>query len=315
MAYLSGDVDEKVAKINAEIKANIERSKESGWQENRLQVNSMNFASRMHNISRQIILAVTTPLVIDQALEALKENRKPVIGLENTGESLLKMLLVKDEKAISIIDDINELKGKQEFIQLLNQLSSGEISQVEYNKNPLVLNLNNLEEKLSEYNHTEKILAKPPNIADLLESMLDRLDTIQIRDRYGSVRSETIIDEKYLEFKEIIRDEIKKLPDIPLCPLDQMTIALEEKGYKVGEISGREFCLRKINNNDGVVYKVEKRTENTPVEKTKACSEFQSGKLDVMILSRSGSTGLSLHAIPVNGGNLANSDHLRQREF
>ena len=315
MAYLSGDVDEKVAKINAEIKANIERSKESGWQENRLQVNSMNFASRMHNISRQIILAVTTPLVIDQALEALKENRKPVIGLENTGESLLKMLLVKDEKAISIIDDINELKGKPEFIQLLNQLSSGEISQVEYNKNPLVLNLNNLEEKLSEYNHTEKILAKPPNIADLLESMLDRLDTIQIRDRYGSVRSETIIDEKYLEFKEIIRDEIKKLPDIPLCPLDQMTIALEEKGYKVGEISGREFCLRKINNNDGVVYKVEKRTENTPVEKTKACSEFQSGKLDVMILSRSGSTGLSLHAIPVNGGNLANSDHLRQREF
>ena len=57
--------------------------KESKWQENRLQVNSMNFASRMHNISRQIILAVTTPLVIDQALEALKKTEKPVIGLEN----------------------------------------------------------------------------------------------------------------------------------------------------------------------------------------------------------------------------------------
>ncbi|WP_228201076.1 hypothetical protein [Acinetobacter sp. FDAARGOS_559] len=90
MAYLSGDVEEKVAKMNSEIKHNLEHMKEGSWQENRMQVNSMNFASRMHNISRQILLSVTTPLIIDQALESLKENRKPVIGLENTGESLLK---------------------------------------------------------------------------------------------------------------------------------------------------------------------------------------------------------------------------------
>ncbi|KAE9682828.1 hypothetical protein GP721_31720, partial [Enterobacteriaceae bacterium TzEc077] len=40
-----------------------------------------------------------------------------------------------------------------------------------------------------------------------------------------------------------------------------------------------------------------------------------SGILDAMIITRAGSTGLSLHAFPVNDGSPSQSDHLRQREF
>ncbi|RJN33859.1 helicase, partial [Acinetobacter baumannii] len=136
MAYLSGDVEEKVAKMNSEIKHNVEHMKEGSWQENRMQVNSMNFASRMHNISRQILLSVTTPLIIDQALESLKENRKPVIGLENTGESLLKMLLLKDSKAFELLDQINELKDSSDYDRALSDLNSGKMNQNEFDQEP-----------------------------------------------------------------------------------------------------------------------------------------------------------------------------------
>lgn len=316
MAYLSGDVDEKVAKINADIKNNIEHAKEGGvWQNNRLHVNSMNFSSRMHNLSRQIILAVTTPLVIDQALVSLSENRKPVIGLENTGESLLKMLLIKDDKTLDLIDQVNELKNSPDFSKNLELLSSGAITLTDYNNEKVIRDINELEFQISKFNQLEVTLPKAPSVSDLLNTMLDRLDTIQVRDRYGSVRTEKIVDKKYMEFKDEIKLEIEKLPEIPLCPLDMIINELEEKGYKVGEISGREFRLKKVESNDGIFYKVEKREENSPLEKTKACNAFQSGKLDVMILSRSGSTGLSLHAIPVNGGEQNQSDHLKQREF
>lgn len=50
--------------------------------------------------------------------------------------------------------------------------------------------------------------------------MVHKLDIIQVRDRYGQVRSETIDDEIYSDFKQDILDNIRKLPDIPLCPLD-----------------------------------------------------------------------------------------------
>ncbi|MFW2779419.1 strawberry notch C-terminal domain-containing protein, partial [Acinetobacter baumannii] len=145
--------------------------------------------------------------------------------------------------------------------------------------------------------------------------MVHKLDIIQVRDRYGQVRSETIDDEIYSDFKQDILDNIRKLPDIPLCPLDLIKAELESRGYKVGEISGREYQLKKIDSNQGSVFKVEVRQENNPTAKTKACNEFQSGILDAMIITRAGSTGLSLHAIPVNDGSPSQSDHLRQREF
>ncbi|EPL0770029.1 strawberry notch C-terminal domain-containing protein, partial [Acinetobacter baumannii] len=315
MAYLSGDVEEKVAKMNSEIKHNLEHMKEGSWQENRMQVNSMNFASRMHNISRQILLSVTTPLIIDQALESLKENRKPVIGLENTGESLLKMLLLKDSKAFELLDQINELKDSSDYDRALSDLNSGKMNQIEFDQEPIIVKLKKLEQDLAQFKQEDTILAKPPTIADLLENMVHKLDIIQVRDRYGQVRSETIDDEIYSDFKQDILDNIRKLPDIPLCPLDLIKAELESRGYKVGEISGREYQLKKIDSNQGSVFKVEVRQENNPTAKTKACNEFQSGILDAMIITRAGSTGLSLHAIPVNDGSPSQSDHLRQREF
>ncbi|WP_375591491.1 strawberry notch-like NTP hydrolase domain-containing protein [Acinetobacter baumannii] len=220
MAYLSGDVEEKVAKMNSEIKHNVEHMKEGSWQENRMQVNSMNFASRMHNISRQILLSVTTPLIIDQALESLKENRKPVIGLENTGESLLKMLLLKDSKAFELLDQINELKDSSDYDRALSDLNSGKMNQNEFDQEPIIVKLKKLEQDLAQFKQEDTILAKPPTIADLLENMVHKLDIIQVRDRYGQVRSETIDDEIYSDFKQDILDNIRKLPDIPLCPLD-----------------------------------------------------------------------------------------------
>ncbi|RIX05486.1 helicase, partial [Acinetobacter baumannii] len=191
----------------------------------------------------------------------------------------------------------------------------GKMNQNEFDQEPIIVKLKKLEQDLAQFKQEDTILAKPPTIADLLENMVHKLDIIQVRDRYGQVRSETIDDEIYSDFKQDILDNIRKLPDIPLCPLDLIKAELESRGYKVGEISGREYQLKKIDSNQGSVFKVEVRQENNPTAKTKACNEFQSGILDAMIITRAGSTGLSLHAIPVNDGSPSQSDHLRQREF
>jgi len=76
--------------------------------------------------------------------------------------------------------------------------------------------------------------------------------------------------------------------DIPASPIDAITEKLEEMGYKVGEITGR---TKKVVTRDGKPV-VEKRATE-PVE---SANSFNNGETDVLILNRSGATGISLHA-------------------
>src|SRR5690606_1195853 len=69
---------------------------------------------------------------------------------------------------------------------------------------------------------------------------------------------------------------------------------LQQAGYKVGEITGRQATLdyRK----DGAYYRVRPGKEVSIAGRRKAIAEFNGGKLDAMIINQAGSTGLSLHA-------------------
>ena len=53
-------------------------------------VNSTNFTSLMHNIVNQMLLAIKVNAVADRAIQALRENEKPVITVANTMGAFLK---------------------------------------------------------------------------------------------------------------------------------------------------------------------------------------------------------------------------------
>ncbi|MGM9693808.1 MAG: strawberry notch C-terminal domain-containing protein, partial [Alloprevotella sp.] len=63
-----------------------------------------------------------------------------------------------------------------------------------------------------------------------------------------------------------------------------------EKGFKVGELTGRNMYVER--NEDGRVV-VKRRTDR---DKKRMQREFNNGELDVLILNKSASTGISLHA-------------------
>lgn len=65
---------------------------------------------------------------------------------------------------------------------------------------------------------------------------------------------------------------------------------MQKAGYKVGELTGRKTQF--IYNDNGSVSKV-KRTDT---DKKKLAREFNDGSLDALILNKSASTGISLHA-------------------
>lgn len=94
-------------------------------------------------------------------------------------------------------------------------------------------------------------------------------------------------EQKYYELIDQIRESAK---GTFLSPLDLITMRLQDAGYKVGELTGRELMVRK--GEDGN-YVIETRKEKN---KKKSAADFNSGKVDVLILNKAASTGISLHA-------------------
>lgn len=74
-----------------------------------------------------------------------------------------------------------------------------------------------------------------------------------------------------------------------VSPVDRIRERLEEAGYKVGELSGREFSIQKLP--DGKYHKVKRKTENPD----KVTDDYNTGKIDVLLINGSGSTGRSMH--------------------
>jgi hypothetical protein len=92
----------------------------------------------------------------------------------------------------------------------------------------------------------------------------------------------------YHEVEDIIRESTS---GIFISPLDAITEKLNQRGYKVGELTGRQQYVE-LDENTGE-YVVRRRTDR---DKKKMQREFNNGTLDVLILNKSASTGISLHA-------------------
>lgn len=79
------------------------------------------------------------------------------------------------------------------------------------------------------------------------------------------------------------------LPDWDLAPLDRLRRALDDRGIRAGELSGRQTRL--VVRPDG--WNVVPRTDPDRNEVVRA---FNGGDLDVMFVTRAGCAGISLHA-------------------
>ena len=88
-----------------------------------------------------------------------------------------------------------------------------------------------------------------------------------------------------------VKEKIMNLSaDLPISPMDAIRMKIEEAGYTVAEITGR---TTQLNRTEDGRYIVEGRKDR---DKKAAMRDFNAGKLDVLMINKSGSTGISLHA-------------------
>lgn len=141
------------------------------------------------------------------------------------------------------------------------------------------------------------VTIEPLTFRDVLFRVLDRIDKISVRNGYGEVTVEDPISlaetpeeaGAWLDLKDRLREKIAAFPDLPILAIDQIREGLHAAGYSVGEISGRQYQLS--TRDDGKLSVLPRSND-----RLKVIHQFNNGGLDAVILTRAGSTGLSLHA-------------------
>lgn len=165
--------------------------------------------------------------------------------------------------------------------------------EIKAGRHPVIALESTMESTIKDYTPGETI-AEPSFSASLLKG-LDNCMQYTVKDDRSKETHMTYTPNElgeegetaYYKLQDFIRESTK---DIFISPLDAIIERLHEKGYRVGELTGRNTYVERTD--DGKIV-VRRRTDK---DKKRMQREFNSGALDVLILNKSASTGISLHA-------------------
>lgn len=285
MSFLAGDVKKVIDQMNSKYTKQWEEIPPDDRQGSRMKASSMNFGSRLYSINRQFLLGIKIEEAIEASLQALQEGRKPVIAVENTGESLLRQVLSRRAGVEGLEATLADLEERDD--KLTDQ--EREIK-------------DQIKEKITQ-SIRETRLDNPPQFRELLEIMLDRIGEIKVQTRYGEYETKRPSSQEYRDSEDALRERIRAFGELPLTPIDLIKHELGSRGFPVAEVSGRGSSLKVIDD----LWTPSFHPKSDAVANV---AGFQSGKFDAIVITRSGSTGISLHATD----RFADSD-IRQRDF
>jgi hypothetical protein len=139
------------------------------------------------------------------------------------------------------------------------------------------------------------------SFGDVLGRYLERSRDVVLKDFEGLQTRRRLTDEElgadgvaaYDAARELIADT--DLSQVPLSSIDYIKWRLHQEGYTVDEVTGRKNIVE-YGADRPMTYGRRFSQETKPQGKIEVVNRFNHGQLDVVILNRSGSTGISLHA-------------------
>ncbi len=258
LAGMSQEIARPISVIDKDLKKQIKDAGASYIPSGKpIGVSSSNFGSRLFGISRQIALVYVVNQVADAAVEALKNGQKPVIVMEQTMDAAIDAANLQEEGSENLLEDVTEDGVVVDAVGRMRQLS----------------------------------------LRDLLVRMIQASAQISIRDDYGNSRRVSVFDlfeehgirsEVEMVYERLL-EKVSYIEDLPAMPLDIVADRIRKAGYTCGEISGRKHSY--TFNEDGSI------APSDPIPgRSASIFKFNNGETDAVLLTRAGSTGISLHS-------------------
>jgi hypothetical protein len=342
MAYLSGDLNKRIELINEEIQNKIMKQEQRNGvfinedlQENKvvnrkiksLQLNKTSIGAPLYKMARLFIASLLADSAADKAIEALKNNRKPIILLENTVQSVLEEIFEQDE-----IDNGVGAEGKEKNLPDFKDLMKRTLRQLTtVKRNGLSVPIYEVD-PVSKFTNSilkEAIKRLPNNIKklndddsknpkDFKEQIVDLVELIAVerREKDGELDLDLLgaslqsIRALVESLPKTLKDSHKKIFNLPNAVLPELANnimniekmidslpdlpisvidTVKDKIRKAG-YSCDEITGRSYEIIDGRVVKREK------TKKTIVKNRFNQGLTDALVINNAGTTGIDLHA-------------------
>lgn len=207
---------------------------------------------------------------LGSTINRLSRNLLLLFKIEDLCDSIIKNSLGNNHKAVVVIDST--------FSSIINKVIA---FQNKY-KIKEIINSEDEDSELDTEEFDEK-LANSDYKLNFQQILLYIIDEV-----IGNVIEEhkPLIDQEIIDQFEKLKDSTILFEPLQISPIDMIIQTLAKNGIKANEISGRTIYI----NEEGKVAKLHKRP------KPHLVAEFNSGEVDVTILTRAGASGLSLHA-------------------
>ena len=181
------------------------------------------------------------------------------------------------------------------------QTAETAVAAIRRGEKPVITVANTMEMFISGYAEQAGLAAGSKlnaTFADVLQRYLDRVRTVNINLASGQQIKHYLTDEELgadgVEAYAAAAEQITQMGldlDLPLSPIDAIKQAIEDAGHTIGEITGRQTIVDR-----GNILKPRNKSETGTAGKKNTIAKFNNGQLDALIINRSGSTGLSMHA-------------------
>ncbi|MEZ9699629.1 strawberry notch-like NTP hydrolase domain-containing protein [Vibrio sp. 10N.286.45.F3] len=235
-------------------------------------IEQVSFASTFSLLTEGFVNSLRSEEAARAAIESVSNKQKPIIGVDKTAELSLQYLYD------NMIEVMNVPKGTAVEIPTFPDFK-------------VVL------DRWAQREGSRKIIViDPPTPEQMKEAALTgvaakenkRQDLVHWREELNPTSKE-FLELESLE-KELVA-LIQKMPDLPLSPIDRIKVELNKSDISIAEVSGRKLHVRA--SDDGAGYVIE---PFKPTPKAQAQFDFNSNKVDAIIVTRSGTEGISLHA-------------------
>ncbi len=225
---------------------------------------------RLSPTIRQLLFALKTELAIDKTLEEVKSGRKPIVQISRTMESNIAKLM-----------NIGDSCDNPDFAQVLKDSVTNVFEYEVFGKTSKKVG-----KKYVETSYSTKCKYQLSDVIDYYNSPLWMKSGFLLT----GIKGEDVQN----CYDQLLYDISSVLTGLPLSPIDYFVQRLTEEGLKVGELTERKAMLvyDDVANgpNSSVVCQARKKSD-----KKQLASDFNNGKIDVLIGNRVMASGISLH--------------------
>ncbi len=257
------------------------------WQvpvSNRARLESQNFSAKLHNMVRQYLFAIKSLSSARMAVKAIKEGvpdasgnvrpHKVIVAVDNTMESAIKELRERGFPLTfnGMLDMY--LEQQREFVVKGGAFGrEKETWTLPKTGNPEFEKLNGrqLQDRLIT---TGRHPTTNEKTVDIDQAVLKELVWRAMNSAFTSAQAQL---------------EKLQLADMPVSPIDAMRQLVEAEGIRTGEMTGRSVGI----DSNGEVYE---RSASEKKGRMKAKDDFNNSDLHFLVINKSGSTGVSMHA-------------------